>query len=110
MTSLRTADPAQARQLWESTLNPSTRRIAKKLSQSGIPVSHMTISRWRTRGWRSVAPHEHPVQAARVALDDAVPLLTSDPQSNANKLPRSTGETEKLEQLTNEQLIAVAAR
>src|SRR4051812_14208514 len=50
-----------------------------RLRQAGLSVSHMQVARWRNKGWRAVAQNDHPLEAARKALDDAIPLLTSNP-------------------------------
>ena len=70
MRKLPVPTPAEARRIWESTPNPSSRGVARKLSQSGARVSHMTVSRWRRRGWRPVTKPEHPLDKARAALQD----------------------------------------
>jgi hypothetical protein len=48
--------------------------------------------------------------AARASLDDAVPLLTGNPMSTAESLVQEGAEREKLERLTDEQLLCRAAR
>jgi hypothetical protein len=76
--------PAKARKIWESMANPSTRRVATRLRQAGLSVSHMQVARWRNQGWRPVAQKDHPLEAARKSLDDAMPLLTGNPNATAN--------------------------
>ena len=102
--------PAEARRIWESTPNPSSRRVARKLSQSGARVSHMTVSRWRRRGWRPVVKPEHPLDTARAALDDALPLVTGDPSTNAAAFAKNSADEEKLKHLSDAQLIRKASR
>jgi hypothetical protein len=59
--------------------HPSSRRIARKISQEGRSVSHETINRWRRQGWRALDREpRHPLEIARDHLDDAVPLLTGE--------------------------------
>ena len=75
--------PAVAKRLWETMRIPSTRRVARKLRQAGTSVSHMTVARWRNRGWRPLEREQHPLEVAREQLDDAVPLLTVDAMTTA---------------------------
>jgi hypothetical protein len=42
MDNLPTPNPALARKIWDSMARPSTRRVATKLRQAGIPVSHLS--------------------------------------------------------------------
>jgi hypothetical protein len=46
MGDLPAPNPALARKIWDSMTRPSTRRVATRLRQAGIPVSHQTINRW----------------------------------------------------------------
>src|SRR5260221_14564199 len=89
---------------------PSTRRVAKKLRQAGAPVSHQTVARWRRRGWRPLEREQHPLEAAREQLDDAVPLLTGDPMTVADDLVRASAERPELEKLPDAELLRRAAR
>ena len=103
--------PAQARKIWESMANPSTRRVATRLRQAGLSVSHMQVARWRNQGWRPVAQSDHPLESARKSLDDAIPLLTGNPNTTADAfLEKKTVEREALEQLTDKQLLNQAVR
>jgi len=91
--------------------NATTRRVARKLSQAGVPISHMTIARWRSQNWRPLEhEQQHPLEAARASLDDAVPLLTGDPLTTATSFIRDSAELETLEQLTDDELQRRAAR
>src|SRR6266446_2862297 len=83
MGDLPAPNPALARKVWDSMTRPSTRRVATKLRQSGASISHMTVARWRNRGWRPLEREQHPLEATREQLDDAVPLLTGDPTTVA---------------------------
>jgi hypothetical protein len=40
MADLLLASPALAKKLWQSMASPNTRRVARKLSQSGLSISH----------------------------------------------------------------------
>src|SRR4051812_34440280 len=103
--------PAQARKIWESMANPSTRRVATRLHQAGLSVSHMQVARWRNQGWREVAQNDHPLEAARKFFDDAIPLFTSNPNMTANVfIEKKTAERDALEQLTDKQLLNQAVR
>jgi hypothetical protein len=111
MDNLPTPNPALARKVWESMAHPSTRRVATKLRQAGLPVSHQTINRWGRNQWRPLERAEHPLEIARAQLDDAVPVLTGDPLTTAEALvEESTAERDKSEQLTEGQRLHEAAR
>jgi hypothetical protein len=71
MKAIRSITPREAKAVWDSLKNPSTRSVARALSQAGRRVHHSTIARWWARGWRPVASGEHPIEAAREALDIA---------------------------------------
>src|SRR5258708_13409558 len=79
MSLLRPVTPEEAKRIWVSIPNPSARRVAKALTQSGRRVHHSTISRWRAQDWRPVADSLHPLEAARQRLDMAAGVLTGDP-------------------------------
>jgi hypothetical protein len=70
-----------ARRVWDSQRCPSSRSVARVLTQAGRPVHFTTIARWRRQGWRSQPTSEHPLTAVMRTLDLAVPLLTGDPTS-----------------------------
>jgi hypothetical protein len=55
MSVLRPVTPEEAKCVWVSIPNPSARRVAKALTQSGRRVHHSTIARWRAQDWRPVA-------------------------------------------------------
>jgi hypothetical protein len=111
MGDLPAPNPALARKVWDSMARPSTRRVATKLRQAGIPVSHQTINRWRRNQWRPLERAEHPLETARAQLDDAVPVLTGDPLTTAEVLvEESAAEREDPEQLTEGQRLHEAAR
>jgi hypothetical protein len=111
MADLPLANPTLAKKVWESMAHPSTRRVATKLRQAGASISHMTVARWRTHGWRPLK-HEpqHPLEAARACLDDAIPILTNDPMSTASNFVQGSTEREALERLTDVELLGRAAR
>jgi hypothetical protein len=109
MGDLSGPNPAQAQKVWASMRNPSTRRVARKLRQSGASISHMTIARWRNQGWRSLE-RQHPLDAAREQLDDAVPLLSGDPMTMAKVLVQESPERAELEKLPDAELVRRAAR
>jgi hypothetical protein len=71
----------------------------------------MQVARWRNQGWRPVAQSDHPLESARKSLDDAIPLLTGNPNTTADAfLEKKTVEREALEQLTDKQLLNQAVR
>ena len=85
--------------VWDSMARPSTRLVATKLRQSGASISHMTVARWRSRGWRPLEREQHPLDVAREQLDDAVPILTGDPTTVVEDLVKVSGERAELENL-----------
>jgi hypothetical protein len=111
MAELPNPTPALARKIWESMAKPSTRRVATRLRQAGFSISHMRVARWRNRGWRPASREDHPLEVARAALNDAVPLLTSDPTTTAEVfVEQKAAERRSLEQLSDTELLRTAAR
>jgi hypothetical protein len=53
---------------------------------------------------------QHPLEAARDLLDDAMPLLTGDPMTVADDLVRQSPERRELETLPDRELLRRAAR
>jgi hypothetical protein len=108
---VKTCTPALAKEVWQATPNASTRRVATRLRQSGARVSHMTVARWRSQGWRSLQQEPlHPPEAARTRLDDALPLLSGDPLTNAKSFVQGSADHERLERLSDAKLLRRAAR
>src|SRR5262245_13877904 len=95
---------------WLGQRRPSARRVATALRQAGHPVYFTTINRWRSQGWREVKQGEHPIHAARAALDSAVPVLTGDPSTTAEDVVKHSEAKQELEQLSDKQLLSAAAR
>jgi hypothetical protein len=91
--------PAEAQAVWENISEPSTRRVARALSQGGQRVHHSTIARWRAEGWRPVPNRLHPLHAARWALDVAAPVLTGDPTAGVEALLERRDQREELDRL-----------
>jgi hypothetical protein len=111
MAHLKTCNPTLAKEVWQSMPNATTRRVARKLSQAGFRISHMTVARWCGQGWRPLEREpRHPLEIAGDHLDDAVPLLTGDPLTTATSFIRDSAELETLEQLTDDELQRRAAR
>jgi hypothetical protein len=110
MSDLPAVNPALARKVWESMAHPSTRRVARKLRQSGTSISHETVARWRRRGWRPLDREQHPLDAGREQLDDAVPLLTGDATTAAGDLAKASSQRAELEILPDGELLNRAAR
>jgi hypothetical protein len=80
------------------------------MAQAGAPISHMTVARWRSRGWRPLEREQHTLEVAREQLDDAGPLLTGEPMTTAKVLVEGSAEREELEKLPDGQLLRQAAR
>jgi hypothetical protein len=71
----------------------------------------MTVSRWRNQRWRPLeCEQHHPLEVARAALDDAVPIVTRDPLMIAQSLIEESAERQALEQLSDAELEKRAAR
>jgi hypothetical protein len=111
MAQLKTCTPALVKEVWQAMPSPSTRRVASKLRQSGARISHGTVARWRSQGWRSLQQEpRHPLEIARDHLDDAVPLLTGDPMTTSTSFVQGSPEGEALEHLSDTELQRRAAR
>ena len=82
--------PAIAKAVWQAQQRPSARRVARALNQAGHSIHYTTINRWRAQGWREIKG-EHPLHAARAALDSAVPILTGDPSTTAEDVIKHSG-------------------
>ena len=102
--------PTLAQQIWEGMINPSTRRVAQTIRQSGRAVSHETVRRWRANGWRPLDREQHPLDAARAALDDAIPVLTRDPLTTAKSFVGASNWAEALDHLSDAELVRKASR
>ena len=72
------ATPALAKAVWERQKSPSSRSVARAMTQSGYSVHFTTVDRWRKQGWRNVTS-VHPLDRARASLGSALPLVTEDP-------------------------------
>jgi hypothetical protein len=44
MGDLPASNPALAKKVWEGMAYPSARRVARKMRQAGMPISHQTIN------------------------------------------------------------------
>jgi hypothetical protein len=110
MTHLPPITAELVRQVWDGMSNPSTRRVAQKFRQAGRPVSHETVRRWRANGWRPLAREQHPLDAARVALDDAIPILTFDPLTTTANFVSASKDGSAVEELSDAELVRKASR
>ena len=110
MRSPKPVTPGEARAVWNTIKNPSARSVARALSQAGRRVHHSTIARWCVRGWGPVASGEHPIEAAREALDISARLLTGDPGGGVELLERAVKGNERFEGLTEHELLRRATR
>jgi hypothetical protein len=89
---------------------PSTRRVAQRFRQAGRTISHETVRRWRANGWRPLQREQHPLDLARAALDDASPVLTSDPLTTTESFVGASKTAEALHQLSDAELVRRASR
>ena len=110
MSLLTPVTPEEAKKVWVSIPNPSSRRVAKALTQSGRRVHHSTIARWRAEDWRPVAPSLHPLDTARQALRMAAGVLTGDPVAGLKGLCDEDGRQQELEGLSDRELLREASR
>ena len=69
--------------MWDEQRRPSSRSVAKALTQAGRPVHFTTVARWKKREWQVVPRLERPLAAAMRKVDLFVPLLTGDPTTKA---------------------------
>ncbi len=81
--------PLEAKHIWDKQRRPSSRSVAKALTQAGRPVHFTTVARWKKRNWQVEARLEHPLAAAMRMVDLAVPLLTGDPTTKAMDIFRA---------------------
>jgi hypothetical protein len=102
--------PAEAQAVWENISEPSSRRVARALSQAGRRVHHSTIARWRSEGWRPVPTRPHPMETARLALDVVAPLLTGDAAAGVESFLAPRNQREEFDNLPDEELLRQAAR
>jgi hypothetical protein len=110
MSVLKPVTPEEAKRVWVSIPNPSARRVAKALTQSGRRVHHSTVARWRAQDWRPVANSLHPLDAARQALDMAAGVLSGDPIAGVEAFGEQGGRRQELEGLSDRELLRKAAR
>jgi hypothetical protein len=110
MSLLKPVTPEEAKRVWVSIPNPSARRVAKALTQSGRPVHHSTIARWHAQDWRPVADSLHPLDAARQRLDVAASVLTGDPVAGLKVLSNNDGKHQELERLGDREVLREASR
>jgi hypothetical protein len=98
MRSPKPVTPEEAMAIWSSIKNPSSRSVARALSQAGRPVHHSSVARWYTQG-----------EAARQALDLAAGVLTGDPVGGTEILERRP-EREQLDGLSDSEVLTRSAR
>src|SRR5258708_11653421 len=110
MSLLKPVTPEEAKRVWVSIPNPSARRVAKALTQSGRRVHHSTIARWRTQDWRPVASSLHPLDAARQAMDVAAGVLTGDSIAGVEILGGEGGRQQELKGFSDRELLRKASR
>jgi hypothetical protein len=110
MSLLKRVTPAEAKIVWASIPNPSARRVAKALTQSGRRVHYSTIARWHAQGWWPVAHSLHPLEAASQAIDVAAGVLTGDPVAGLEAFLKKDGGRQQLEGLSDRELLRKASR
>ncbi len=110
MSLLKPVTPEEAKRVWISIPNPSARRVAKALTQSGRRVHHSTVARWRAQNWRQVAHSLHPLEAARQGLEMAVSVLTGDPTAGVEALVEQGSIQHDLGALSDRELLRKASR
>jgi hypothetical protein len=110
MSLLKPVTPEEAKRVWVSIPNPSARRVAKALTQSGRRVHHSTVARWRAQDWRPVADSLHPIEAARQRLEMAAGVLTGDPAAGVEALVKQSGSQDDLGVLSDRELLRKASR
>src|SRR6266550_1089731 len=75
--------PLEAKHIWDKQRRPSSRSVAKALTQAGRPVHFTTVARWKKREWQAEPRLEHPLAAVMRKVDLFVPILTGDPTTKA---------------------------
>jgi hypothetical protein len=104
------ATPWLAKRVWDAQRRPSARKVARALRQAGYDCHFVTINRWRAQGWRAVQRARQAIDAASADLDAAIPVLTRNPTSRAADLVDRSETKPQLEQLSDKELLIVAAR
>ena len=103
--------PAEAKRVWEHLPRPSARRVATALRQAGRGDIHFTtIARWRAQKWKAVQHGPHPIEAARLALDVAAPVLTGNATAGIEALFERWDLREQVDGVTDSDLLRRAAR
>jgi len=110
MSLLKPVTHGEAKRVWVSIPNPSARRVAKALTQSGRRVHRSTIARWRAQDWRPVANSLHPLDAARQAIDVAAGVLTGDPVAGVEAFVGQNDRQQELERLSDRELLTMTSR
>ena len=84
----RAAKPADAKAVWDSLKaeghKPSSRLVATALLASGqfLPITHVTISRWKKAGWhRNSEGREPSMEEAAAKVSALAPITTGDPKT-----------------------------
>jgi hypothetical protein len=72
--------------------------------------AHETVRRWRTNGWRPLDPEQDPLDAARAALDDAIPVLTSDPLTTARSILPDSEDLAGMAEMSDAELFRKTSR
>jgi hypothetical protein len=101
--------PTLAQQVWRACPTRAPAGWPRKSAKLAEPP-HETIRRWRTNGWRPLDREQHPLDAARAALDDAIPVLTSDPLTTAESFCAANKDDAPIDELSDAELIRRASR
>ena len=75
--------PLEAKCVWDSQRRPSSRSVARALTERGRTVHFTTVARWKKERWCTNPLQEHPLSTALRMVDLAIPLLTDDPTTLA---------------------------
>jgi len=103
--------PAEAKRVWEHLPRPSARRVATALRQAGRGGIHFTtINRWRAQKWKPVQHDPHPIEAARLALDVAAPVLTGNATGGIEAFLEGRNHSKNFDGVIDRELLRCAAR
>lgn len=94
MTEKKVCTPQIARETWEATEYPSSRRLKEKLEAAGyVTPSFKTLTTWMKDWPQPAVKPKHPskprVRKPKQKLDDASPVLTGDPRTKAEDVAQA---------------------
>jgi hypothetical protein len=81
MSNWSDVTPAEAKAVWESLDQPTTRKVSQVLTAQGRPVCFQTVAIWRKAGWRRTVP------SPGETLDNSIAAVIGKPNATVEDLP-----------------------